>query len=110
MALPKQSDEQRIKIVVDKEGNFSYDNPLIWVDRGAKIIWECQGGYPFAVHLGWDSPLDKGRYRASKKEKIVARVLNDARAGYYQYTVVVYDGEKIWTDDPELIVRRPSGG
>jgi len=109
MALPKKSDEHRVKIVVDKDGNFSYENPLIWVDRGDSIIWECQGDYPFAVHLGWGSPLDKGRYHASKKEQIVARVLNNALAGHYPYTVVVCDGEKLWTDDPELIVRRPSG-
>lgn len=109
MPLPKKSREHKVRIIVDKDGNFSYENASILVDRGDSITWECQGGHPFAVHLGWGSPLEKGRYRASKKEQIVAHVLNDAAAGHYRYTVVVCDGEKIWTDDPELIVRRPSG-
>lgn len=110
MALPKKSREHTVRIVVDKDGNLTYDNPVIWVDRGDSIIWECQGDYPFAVHVGWNSPLDKGRYQAPKGRKITANVPENALPGHYPYTVAVYEGERIWTDDPELIVRRPSGG
>lgn len=107
MAKSKNPQTHTVTITVDVNGHFTYVNPLIWVDRGDTIVWECTNKYRFAVHVGWDSPLDKGRYHTPEKEKIVATVPTDARPGYYRYTVAVCDGTNIWTDDPELIVKRP---
>jgi len=97
----------KVSITVNKNGKFSYVNPLIWVNQGDVIQWECTNNLDFAVHFGWDSPLDKGRYRASAGNKIIANVPEDAKPGYYRYTVAVADGKNIWSDDPELIIRRP---
>lgn len=96
-----------VSITLTPSGDLEYVNPLIWVDRGDKIIWECTNRHAFTVHLGWNSPLENGRLRAKKGNNIDADVPMNAPPGYYRYTVAVYDEDEIWTDDPELIVKRP---
>ena len=95
-----------VTITVNQEGKFSYDNPMIWVDAGDSVTWKSPKNPIFAVHLGWDSPLDKGRYHSSTGE-IKASVLDSAQPGYFRYSVAVFDGKNIWTGDPEIIVKRP---
>jgi plastocyanin len=96
-------------ITVDSQGNFHYDPLIIMVDRRDTVVWKCEGNPNFAIHIGWNSPLDRGRYRTSKKE-IKAHVQENAQPGHYHYFVAVLIDNEIWTDDPEIIVRRPSGG
>lgn len=98
-----------ITITVDDDGNFSYDKPLIWVYQGDTIVWEIKPENPFAIHAGWDSPLDKGRYRSEDGTRIEAKVKEDALTGYYRYAVAVFEEKtrKIWTDDPPFIVKPP---
>lgn len=95
-----------ITITVDKKGDFKYDNPLIWVDQGDTIIWECTNDCPFAIHIGWSSPV-KGRYRSVDGKPIEASVKKNAQPGYYSYTVAVCIDDVIWTDDPPFIVKPP---
>jgi len=95
-----------ITITVDKKGDFKYDNPLIWVDRGDTIIWECTNDCPFAIHIGWKSPA-KGRFRSVDGKPIEASVKKNAQPGYYSYTVAVCIDDVIWTDDPPFIVKPP---
>jgi len=97
-----------IKITVDNDGDFSYDNPLIWVYPGDTIIWECTNNCPFAIHIGWNSPL-KGRYRSKDGTPKKATVPENAQPGYYSYTVAVCIDNVIWTDDPPFIVKPPRG-
>lgn len=96
-----------IKITVDNDGNFSYDNPLIWVYPGDTIIWECTNHSPFAIHIGWNSPLEKGRFRSVKGDRVVTVVPEDALPGNYEYTAAVFIDGNIWTDDPPFIVKKP---
>ena len=93
-------------INVDDDGNFTYDNPLIWAYPGDTIIWECKNDCPFAVHIGWNSPV-KGRYRSKDGTGINATIPENAQPGYYSYTVAVCVDNVIWTDDPPFIVRPP---
>jgi len=100
-----------IKITLDDDGNFTYDNPLIWVYPGDAIVWEFTNSCPFAIHIGWNSPV-KGRYRSVDGKPIPdppASVPKNARPGYYSFTVAVFDEKtrKIWTDDPPFIVKKP---
>lgn len=101
--------EHIITITVDKNGDFTYDKPLIWVHAEDTIFWELTNRQPFAIHIGWNSPLENGRYRSKDGSRIKAQVAKGARPGYYQYTVAVYDKEtgEIWTDDPPFIVKPP---
>jgi plastocyanin len=88
-------------------GNVLYDKPSISVDPEDTIEWVCENSqYHFAVHIGWDSPLRKGRYRASMGKRISEKVPKKAPPGRYKYFVAVFDGTNIWTDDPDFIVKR----
>ena len=108
----KPKKPQVVEIEVDAKGNFTYENPLISVKPGDAIQWVCTNGVPFAIHIGWDSPLDKFRYQSDGNpiDAIVPTptVTKPYRGfpGYFRYTVAVYYNDKIWTDDPEIIVRR----
>ena len=97
-------------IMTLKNGDISYDPYRVMVNGGDQIEWECKGEegieYHIAVHIGWDSPLNKGRIRALPGEKVSGTVLQDAKSGSYKYFVAISDGKSIWTDDPEIIVRR----
>ena len=104
-----------VKITIKVEdGDFSYVPCLPIVYRNQWIEWECEPEYAFAVHPGWNSPQDvkknspfkKGRYRVEKEGIIKAKVEHDAPHGRYEYFVAVFDGEKIWTDDPFFILPR----
>ena len=110
MAIAGNPETHTITITVDNDGNFSYDNPLIWVDRRDTIVWECANHCPFAIHIGWNSPLKKGRYRSVKGDSITTVVPDDAQPGNYSYTVAVYLDGEIWTDDPPFIVKPPPKG
>ncbi|MBL7083119.1 MAG: hypothetical protein ISS41_05745 [Candidatus Aminicenantes bacterium] len=106
-------------IKVDEEGNIDYKNGFLRVYPGDTIVWECEKRCPFSIHIGWDSPLDKGRYQSIEGENIEAVVPNEkgTRFGHYEYSVAVFTEGKIkdkdmiakaiWTDDPPLIVQRP---
>ena len=108
MAKPGNPETHTITIYVDDKGDFKYDNPLIWAYPGDTIIWECTNHCPFAIHIGWNSPV-KGRYRSVDGTPKEAPVPENARPGYYSYTVAVFDEKtrKIWTDDPPFIVKPP---
>lgn len=105
-------EKHKVVIYVDAKGNFRYENGLLLVDRGDTISWECpecrEGKNPFTIHFGWDSPL--GRLKSYEGENYEAAIPADARPGYYRYTVAVLRDNTIWTDDPELIVKKPPKG
>ncbi|MFQ6070837.1 MAG: hypothetical protein ACE5LC_09995 [Candidatus Aminicenantales bacterium] len=105
MIKDRISEKHTVAIRVDDEGEFKYDNGLIWVYPKDTIIWQCE--YPFSIHIGWHSPLKKGRFQSENSKDIVTVVPDDARPGYYRYTVAALVKGKIWTDDPEFIVKRP---
>ncbi len=102
----KKPETHTITITV-KKGNFTYVNPLVWVDQGDTIIWKCTNRCPFAIHIGRDSPLKKGRFRSAQGKSIKTEVPKKAPPGNYEYTVAVYLDGNIWTDDPPFIVKRP---
>ena len=95
---------KRVKITL-KNGDLSYSPCCPKLDKGEELKWICNDGI-FAVHIGYNSPLPKGRYRAKKGEETGDKILGDATPGDYKYSVSVYDGEYLWTDDPKFIIRR----
>jgi hypothetical protein len=99
------NNKHSVEIIV-KNGDFTYrPGPTVQVKRGHDIEWVCSTG-DYAVHLGWESPCEKGRYRAGKGEPVTGQVLQGAPYGRYKYSVAVHQDGKVWTDDPDIIVRR----
>lgn len=109
MAVQKKAATHNVEISVSKSGNISYSNDNFKVDRGDSIIWSCDKkyGHCYSVHLGYKSPLPKGRYRKACGQAIKDKVKTNADFGHHKYMVAVCDGKNIWTDDPIFIVKRP---
>jgi hypothetical protein len=105
-----------IRIHVNDEGDFqyAYEPKSRRVKIGDEVQFYCDapGLEHFAVHVGWDTPLGKGRYR-SPEPGLVAQVPASARPGVYEFFVAALmksprpkvEGEMaIYTDDPNFIV------
>jgi len=105
----KSTRTRTVIIKLDKKGNLSYVPCSIELDEGDFIEWQCVRELPFAIHIGWHSPLPKGRYRSLKGESIKDVVPEGALPGRYKYYVSVCEDNHIWTDDPEFVVRRRGG-
>lgn len=105
MDKPGNPETQTIIItVVDDQVKCNPPRPI--VGQGDKIVWECE--YPFAIHFMGITPIETVRIR-SKGEKM-AIIQNNAQLGCYKYFVAVEKDGEIWTDDPDVIIRRPRGG
>lgn len=64
-----------------QNGDISYDKHCVFVEPEDTIEWVCaDANCHFAVHIGWDSPLGKGRYRAARGKRISDRIPQNARA------------------------------
>ena len=102
------TDEKNVITITYEGGNLKYDSCNVQLDWEDEIVWKCMPRNPFAIHIGWDSPLEKGRYRSVDGEPIRALVPKGALPGRFKYSVAVFDEEtnEIWTDDPEFVVRR----
>jgi plastocyanin len=94
-------------VMVNERGYFDYENGLIRVYPGETVIWKCITKGPFTIHIGWNSPFKACSFHSLKGEEIRAELPEDAPPGYYRYMIAVLVGDKIYTDDPELIVKRP---
>ncbi len=101
-----------------KDGEILYDKYCdsvrvyrVTAQKGDKIQWICEFGDRFAIHVGWNSPLDfisQDGPAGPKSEPITGTVQEDAHFDEFKYSVAVWDvnENKIWTDDPRFIVRR----
>jgi len=98
-------------IRVSKDGMFEYEKGLIRIYPGDTVTWICdtEKKGPFTIHIGWDSPFEKCSFHSKNGEDIKATLPEDARPGYYRYMIAVLVDGIIYTDDPELIVKRPGG-
>jgi plastocyanin len=87
-------------------GDLEYSDPHLRVQHGDTIKWICKDlSSSFAIHIGWGSPLAKGRYRAGPGGSVEVTIPPNSPPGCYKYTVALYDGKDIWTDDPDFIIR-----
>ncbi len=96
-----------VNIQYTLDGEFAYDKPSCGARRRETVEWYCGGNGYYAIHLGWDSPLEEITYQKPLGTRITAPVPEGARRGRYKYTVVIVDTDlkKIFVDDPELIIK-----
>jgi plastocyanin len=105
----KENPQHHVVKIKVENGDFTYNPQGLMVYRNDTVEWICDEGHAFAVHLGWNSPFEKCRYRAKKGQSVgPEKIRDDAPWDRYEYFVSVLEtDEKIQTDDPELIVKRP---
>jgi len=100
-----------VVIEVKDKGQIDYKNGLVRIYPEDTIVWQCprckEAEKPFSVHIGWNSPFEKCSYQSSDGSDITVNVPAEARSDYFRYMVAVLVDGKIYTDDPELIVKRP---
>jgi hypothetical protein len=94
-----------IKIGVEGDKIMLGPRPDIVVCRGDKIEWQCE--FPYAIHLGSNSPLNRMAYSSEKEAngKIRDFVMEEMPYGSYKYSIAVYNGKKVIIEDPFIIVR-----
>jgi plastocyanin len=99
-------------IRVSEDGMFEYEKGLIRIYPGDTVTWVCDTGKkgPFTIHIGWDSPFEACSFHSTDGKEITATLPLNARPGYYRYMIAVLIDGKIYTDDPELIVKKPKRG
>ena len=85
------------QIIVVVEPNPCYIGP------GDEVVWSCEDGYPFAIHFDPLSPVEHRRASAPGGAMIGEQVRGKILPGKYRYLVAVFDGNRIHTEDPELI-------
>lgn len=94
-------------VTVTIEDGIVQCNPAsAYVHKGQTLTWICKEGFPFAIHLGYDSPFDEVHLQAHGKDGINLFTNNGTPCGRYKYVVAISDGRNVWIEDPEFIIRR----
>lgn len=89
-----------------KDGIVQCTPDCAYVRRGQNIEWKCERDFAFAIHLGYDSPFERAQYQVPRQERIRLNIPKEIPHGRYKYVVALYDGEKVWIEDPQLIILR----
>lgn len=69
---------------------------------GDVIQFYCEK--PFAMEFKGVTPFMKLTRQPDENHKIECAVGRHANVGTYYYTIAVYDGAKVYIDDPEVVV------
>lgn len=91
----------QVTITVCDDQTLCYDQPIVRAERGDSIVWTST--MPFAVDFGRVSPSHRLK-NSSDKGSVTMNIRADAAAGRYKYFVAAFDGTRVLTDDPEIII------
>ncbi len=93
-----------VKIAL-KNGLVQCDPFCPHVQWGQAIEWIGYKDFPFTIHLGYDSPFAIVHHQMSRQKRIRLVIAKNIPLGWYKYTIALFDGSKVWIEDPEFIVR-----
>ncbi len=88
-----------------RDGMVQCTPDCVYARHGQAIEWKCEGDLAFAIHLGYDSPFERVHHQAPRQQPIRLDITNAIHRGRYKYVVAVFDGEKVWIEDPQIIIR-----
>jgi hypothetical protein len=107
--------DEHVVEISHKKGKFKYrlndgakqEFLTFRVSPGDRITWVCQNPTDhFAIDCGYVSPFPTRHFRGHQaQERTGNSVPANALPGRYKYTVAVWDGQELWMDDPEFIIR-----
>jgi hypothetical protein len=96
-----------VPVTVGLAGDIVQCSPAsAYVYPGQAIEWNCDSRFAIAVHLGYDSPFVPVQKRAGRGVPLGLHTAEDTPCGRYKYVVAISDGDNVWIEDPEIIVRR----
>jgi hypothetical protein len=94
----------KVEIKVDSNGKFTYGGAgeTVHAPQRGKIEWSCN--VPFTIHFDTSrkSPCTQRTF-VSKNGKVMGEVRGDAD-GRYKYIVAAGKEDRIFVDDPQVIV------
>jgi hypothetical protein len=106
MQDPKNGCKSTVEVTVALKDDIVQCTPdCAYVCRGQTIEWKCERDFPFAIHLGYDSPFERVHHHAPKQQRIRLDIAKNTPRGRYKYVVAVFDGSNVWIEDPQMIVR-----
>jgi hypothetical protein len=106
MQEPKNGCKSTVVVTIAlKDGVVQCTPDCIYAYRGQAIEWKCEKDFPFAVHLGYDSPFNRVHHQALRQQPIRLDIGKDTPRGKYKYVVAVFDGNNVWIEDPHIIIR-----
>jgi plastocyanin len=106
--MENQKNECKSTVTVNialKDGIVQCTPDCIYVRRGQTIEWQCEKDFPFAIHLGYDSPFERAHHQAPRQELIRLNIPKETPRGRYKYVVALYDGSRVWIEDPMMVIR-----
>ena len=71
------------------------------VKRGTKVKFDYAD--PFAVHFGGKTPFPHVSFNGSGSI-VTEPIPSDMPYGVYKYFIAVYDGTRVLTEDPDIII------
>jgi hypothetical protein len=96
-----KSKQHQIVLSLDPSGILTVDRPSVRVSRRDTIRWTSD--LPFAVEFTPSSPCDRLK-GSSSGGSLKMKVRGDSGPGRYEYFVAVYDGHRVVTEDPVIII------
>ena len=72
-----------------RDGMVQCTPDCVYARHGQAIEWKCEEDFPFAIHLGYDSPFEREYYQATRQQPIRLNIANDTHRGRYKYVVAV---------------------
>ncbi|TFG77950.1 MAG: hypothetical protein E4H23_08260 [Chrysiogenales bacterium] len=94
-----------VKVTLNK-GLVQCEPCCAYVRRGQTIDWGSAKDKSFAIHLGYDSPFAIVHHQSTRQQHLLLKIAKDIPYGRYKYTIALFDGIRVWIEDPEFIVRR----
>jgi|WetSurMetagenome_2_1015567.scaffolds.fasta_scaffold1226290_1 hypothetical protein len=109
---PHLPDDHVVVVRVEPGGILRYDKCCVHAMPGDTISWHLDGARAWSVIVkAFEGPLGWGHWVAAKGERSIRAIVRpDAKPGFYPYTLVAVDGERLLVADPEIIIPPPHGG
>lgn len=107
----KSKKPKKVRIRITGRTFDYFGRETIEVKRGDKIEWTLTNEFPWGIVIKAPvSPFDWTVRMTGAKKTITARVNASAAPGHYPYAVGAWNGKTLLFDDPEIILRPPTGG
>jgi len=76
---------------------------VVQLTPGSRVSWSCQ--HPFAIHFAGIAPAGIPSARGDKGHSFVMEIPDPTvLIGHFKYFVAVYNGERVLTADPDIII------
>ena len=104
--LMKSPADYTVKISVDDNGNFSYQNAVVRVQAGDSVAWECAHSFSVSFQRTPFNSTVFHSHNGGSLGKTTGSETVQGPLGVYHYAVAVAKNDKVWINSgcPEVDV------